>query len=188
MLFPIELEHLDDNTGTIHFKDENYQLLIAEAEAKILQDPINTVPTHHQHFNGSFAITTAYYEKSSGVPDVKFLEGCALFERLHNMDAKARKSNNVIIDTSARFVGRTQVGLSYQLNAWENFEKEDADIYVDSCSSIIDRFKIKKYLFNLWQNQRNLDLNFKEEINRINGSIIFHFAFQNNFCDDYVKS
>ncbi|SFH80489.1 glycosyltransferase [Halpernia frigidisoli] len=149
-LYQNEIDEMDEFTRSLHFTDERYQLLIAEAEEKIVENPQHPNQTHHQHFNGSFAVTTECFEKSGGIPDVKFLEDCAFFERLKNIDAKIVHSHNVKVQTSARFNGRTQIGLSYQLNEWNNLEKNNPEIFVESAASIISRFKEKKHLNDLW--------------------------------------
>lgn len=184
LMFENELEEMDELTRSIHFKDEKYQLLSAEAEAKIIKNPFNPAPTHHQHFNGSFAITTDCYERSGGVPEVKFLEDCALFERLENIDAKVRKSNKVHVRTSARFSGRTQVGLSYQLNVWRNRGNDTTDIYVESSASIINRLKLKKQLLDLWHDRMSSELNIEEAINRISND----FNLNENVTERFKSS
>ncbi|MFP3591504.1 hypothetical protein [Chryseobacterium sp. SIMBA_038] len=110
------MESLDQLTRLLHLKDEKYQLLVAELEGKIIDSDFDPFPRHHQHFNGSFAITSESYAKSGGVPIVEHLEDCAFFEQLQALDTKIRHSFDVKVYTSARCVGRAQIGLSYQLN------------------------------------------------------------------------
>lgn len=187
-----DLQEMDEFTRSIHLADEKYQLLIAEAEAKIMKNPKNTHPTHHQHFNGSFAITTECYEKSGGVPEVPFLEDCALVEELQKIDVQVRHSNNVKVHTSARCIGRTQVGLSYQLNIWKNLEKNISDIYVECADSIIDRFKTKKRLHDSWlERSENVDFNLKlSKIlneNNLNEKMINSFKSSKFFGEWYFE-
>lgn len=167
LLCPDDLECLDESTYLLHFKDEKYHLLVTELESKIIQSPYNPAPTHHQHFNGSFAVTTKCYAKSGGIPDVDHLEDCAFFERLQRIDARVRHSNKVIVHTSARYTGRTEVGLSYQLNVWRNLGKWGTDFFVESCASIFDRLIIKKRLLNLWKFRKNVELDFYIEMKKI---------------------
>lgn len=167
LLLPEEIKNLDQFTSAVHFKNEKYLMLVAELEAKIIQNSFDPAPTHHQHFNGSFAITTECYAKSGGVPDVCYLEDCAFFERLQNIDAKVRHSNKVIVHTSARYVGRTEIGLSYQLNAWRNLGRMGEDILVESCASINKRLILKRKLKDLWAKRKDLDVNSYEEFKQI---------------------
>lgn len=155
MLHENEWSELDEVTRYFHDKDEKYQLLIATLEAHILKTEHDPLPRHHQHFNGSFAITTDCYRKSGGIPDVKNLEDCAFFERLQKIDAKIRHSFEVKVRTSARCIGRTEVGLAYQLNEWKKLGIENTDFLVESAESVISRLLIKRELMELWKNQEN---------------------------------
>ncbi len=150
LLYEDELDSLDEFARTLHVSDEKYQLLIAELEGKIINSDFDPLPRHHQHFNGSFAITTELYKRSGGVPLVEHLEDCAFFERLQSVDAKIRHSNNVKVKTSARCVGRTQIGLSYQLNVWKNSGKNVDNYYVESCASIAKKLTQKRSFMDLW--------------------------------------
>lgn len=151
LLYNDELESLDQFTRLLHLKDEKYQLLVAQLEGKIIDQDFDPLPRHHQHFNGSFAITSESYAKSGGVPVVEHLEDCAFFERLQALDTKIRHSFDVKVYTSARCVGRTQIGLSYQLNVWKNLGKNADHYFVESCDSITNRLTQKRNLNNLWK-------------------------------------
>ena len=94
-----ELEKMDALCRETHLKDEEYRLLLAEIESLIDDLPFDDAPRHHQHFNGSFAVTTEIYEKAGGVPEVKFLEDIAFFERLQKIDARVRHSPKVKVYT-----------------------------------------------------------------------------------------
>lgn len=150
LLYPNELESLDEFTLSHHLKDEKYQLLIAELEGHIINYNFDPVPRHHQHFNGSFAITTGCYVKSGGVPVVDHLEDCAFFDRLRMIDAKIRHSHQVTVHTSARWVGRTEIGLSYQLNIWKNLGTKVENCYVECADSIVHRLTEKRSLKDIW--------------------------------------
>ena len=151
LFYQDEVECLDQSTLSHFLKDEEYQLLIAELEGKIIGFDFDPVPRHHQHFNGSFAITTDCYARSGGIPQVEYLEDCAFFEKLQTIDAKVRHSNKVKVYTSARFAGRTQTSLSHQLGVWKDLGQQLEDYYVESCASVTNRFEQKKHLLNLWK-------------------------------------
>jgi hypothetical protein len=162
-----ELEGLDEFTRLHHFKDEKYHLLIAELEAKIIDPAVDPVPRHHQHFNGSFAITTDCYARSGGVPIVDQLEDCAFFERLESVDAKIRHSHLVQVHTSARCIGRAEIGLSYQLNAWKNLGNQVEEYFVESCTSIVHRLHRKKNLLHVWELKDRPEFDFYLEMSKI---------------------
>lgn len=162
-----EMENLDETTQLFHFTDEKYQLLTAQLEGFIMNNEADPNPRHHQHFNGSFAVSTECYIRSGGVPEVKNLEDCAFFDRLQRMDAKVRHSFHVKVYTSARCIGRTDIGLSYQLNVWKNLKSGTEEYMVESADSIQKRFHEKKKLFTLWQKKNHPDVNVQEKLQRI---------------------
>lgn len=168
LLYDDEFENMDESIRLHHVKDEKYHLLIAELEAKILNCNFDPTPRHHQHFNGSFSITTDCYERSGGVPIVEQLEDCAFFERLKTIDAKVRHSCNVTVHTSARCVGRTKVGLSYQLGLWKDLGESVDDYLVESCDSITMRLTQKKSLMKIWNMKNDInEADFNQEIREI---------------------
>ena len=189
-----ELESLDEYTRLHHFKDEQYHLLIAELEGRIINSSFDPLPRHHQHFNGSFAITTDSYSRSGGVPKVKQLEDCAFFERLESVDAKIRHSWKVKVYTSARCIGRTEIGLSYQLNEWKNLGKQVDEYFVESCPSIINRLTLKKNLMTLWERKERHEFDFYQEIGKIapemalNGEMYETFKNSRYFGEWYEKT
>lgn len=146
-----ELEKMNELCRRTHLLDEEYRLLTAEIESVIDALPFDKAPRHHQHFNASFACTTEIYEKADGVPEVKFLEDCAFFDRLQRIDARVRHSPGVKVYTSSRHVGRSEVGLSYQLNQWKNLSETGADFLVESAPSIIERLSLKRDLRKIWR-------------------------------------
>ncbi len=156
---PSEVVFLESPTARYHFKDEAYRLLIAELEAVVLQSRHNPTPTHHQHFNGSFAVTTAAYAASGGIPPVTHLEDCAFFERLQRIDAKVRHSPKVVVHTSARYAGRAKIGLSSQLNLWKSLAHAGASLLVESGNAILQRVTVKKQLMDLWKHRNRPDGN-----------------------------
>ncbi len=155
-----EAGYLDHATHTHHFKDETYRLLVAELESLILQNPHNPAPTHHQHFNGSFAVTTQCYAAAGGIPPVAYLEDCAFFERLQHIDAKVRHSPKVVVHTSARYLGRTEVGLSSQLSVWKNLALAGKQPLVEAPKATLERLLLKRKLKDLWvlRNRADMDL------------------------------
>jgi len=172
-LYEEEFDRLDEFARLIHLKDEKYHLLVAELEGKIMAEKHDPVPRHHQHFNGSFAITTQCYKRSGGVPIVKNLEDCAFFDRLKTFDAKIRHSFDVLVSTSARCSGRVQIGLSQQLKEWSNYGRSIKDYDVESYRSIEKQLNQKRDLFNIWQLKHKINsAEFQNIIQKNNPEII----------------
>jgi glycosyltransferase involved in cell wall biosynthesis len=176
-----ELDGLDEFTKLHHFKDEKYHLLISELEGKIINSAFDPNPRHHQHFNGSFAITTDCYARSGGVPKVDRLEDCAFFDRLEGVDSKIRHSHKVKVYTSARCIGRAEIGLSYQLNIWKNLGNHIDEYFVESGDSIFERLTQKRNLMKLWELKSENDLSFPEIIKEIVPNVIIDDKLINSF-------
>lgn len=179
-----EFQCLDNGISFFHKKDEEYQLLVAELEAEVLENFDYRKGGHHQHFNGSFAVTTACYQKSGGVPVVKNLEDCAFYDRLLAIDAKVRHSNNVVVKTSARCIGRTDIGLSHQLNIWKNIDVQKDQFLVESSASILYRLKIKKHLKDLWHRRNSIKIVVEHELQTLGNQI----KFDENLLSSYATS
>ena len=56
---PAELKNMNVKARSFHLRDTGYRLLAAELESRLDHLPHDSCPRHHQHFNGSFAVTTA---------------------------------------------------------------------------------------------------------------------------------
>jgi hypothetical protein len=156
LLDPAEIESLDAPTYTYHLYDDQYRLLGAELEALVLETAHNRSPTHHQHFNGSFAVTATTYIKAGGIPHVTHLEDCAFFERLQHIDAKVRHSTTVWVHTSARYAGRADIGLSDQLKQWRKLALQGTELKVESGGAILQRLTVRKVLMDLWRHRKQL--------------------------------
>lgn len=167
LLLPAEAADLDPCTYAHYLKDEKYHLLLAKLEATILKSSIDPNPRHHQHFNGSFALTTECFRKSGGIPAVTHLEDIAFFKTLEKMDVKIRHSNNVVVYTSARCVGRTEIGLSYQLNEWRKRGSRVEDFFVESAKTTVNRFILKKNLREIYNQRPISEENFRKELQRV---------------------
>lgn len=145
-IHPAELEKLDEPTRFFYLLDEKYRLLAVEFESRLDSLEHDTYPRHHQHFNGSFAVTTDAYERAGGVPDVKFLEDVAFYNALLRIDAKVRHSPQMRIYTSARNAGRTELGLSTQLNEWQIMGQNKDVYFVESAESLEKRYTARRNL------------------------------------------
>ena len=150
-----ELEKMNPSARRLHLVDEKYRLLSAELESILDHLPHDDFPRHHQHFNGSFAVTTESYAKAGGVPDVRFLEDVAFYQALLRVDAKIRHSPLVKVYTSARETGRTEAGLSTQISDWINIEKNGEDFMVESADALEQRFANHGKLRHIWNKIQN---------------------------------
>lgn len=178
-----EYHGLDPKLANVYKKDEEYQLLTAELESVIMQNYDFKKGNHHQHFNGSFAVTTDCYQKSGGIPPVQHLEDCAFYERLQAIDAKVRHSNKVTVRTSARCIGRTDIGLAQQLNMWKNMNNNKIELLVESSESIIYRLNLKKQLAGLWEKRGFLDESVQTELQNIASQIQLEYNMIPNFTN-----
>lgn len=172
--------NLESSIEVFYKKDEEYQLLISALEAMILQNFDFEKPCHHQHFNGSFAVTSDCYRKAGGVPEVRHLEDCAFYERLLSVDANIRHSNMVRVKTSARHSGRADIGLAHQLLTWKNMETENSNFLVESCESLVHRFTTKRKLMNLWNQKVKDNVLLRLALGEIDTDIIIN--------DDIIKN
>ena len=145
-----ELEKMDFPARKFYLIDEEYRLLIAELEHYLDFLSHDPFPRHHQHFNGSFAVKTEIYKKAGGVPQVSCMEDVAFYNALLRIDAKIRHSPLVNVYTSARNSGRTEIGLSTQINDWINLAKRGEDFMVESAETVEKRIKMRNALRRIW--------------------------------------
>ena len=145
-IHPAELKRLDEHTRSFYLLDEKYRLLAAEFESRLDSLEHDAHPRHHQHFNGSFAVTTDAYEKAGGIPDVKYLEDVAFYNALLRVDAKVRHSPKMRVYTSARNAGRTELGLSTQLNEWQIMGQNKDVYFVESAESLEKKYTARRNL------------------------------------------
>ena len=137
-------------------------------------------------------MTTDCYGRSGGIPDVAYLEDCAFFERLEHIDAKVRHSHKVRVDTSARTIGRTEVGLSYQLNVWKNLGTERRSLMVESAASIVSKLVRKRNLIELWNVRKCQDFNIFETFKKITNEIptddmLYHSFLESPFFGEWYS-
>ena len=151
-----ELDKMHRQARRFHLFDTAYRLLTAEIEARLDYVSHDYLPRHHQHFNGSFAVTTEAFARAGGVPDVRFLEDVAFYQSLLRVDARVRHSPLVRVQTSARRDGRTESGLSTQINEWAVLGENGEKFLVESAVEIEERFHLRKNLRGMWNDSRRL--------------------------------
>ncbi len=141
-----ELRQMGGKARRFHLLDVGYRLAAAELEARLDVVSHDYLPRHHQHFNGSFAVTTEAFQRAGGVPDVRFLEDVAFYQALLRVDARVRHSPLVRVETSARCTGRTELGLSTQLTEWTIMGGSVHDYFVESAAAIERRVSLRARL------------------------------------------
>ena len=153
-----DLRKMDEKARRFYLLDTGYRLSAAEIEAHLDYLSHDYLPRHHQHFNGSFAVTTDAFRRAGGIPDVNFLEDVAFYHSLLRVDAKFRHSPFVRVKTSARRDGRTDLGLSTQINEWTIMGENSDEYWVESAMAIERRIKNRSDLRTLWRHGATADL------------------------------
>ena len=143
----------DDFILPYHLDDLIYQNLIVQINSLINPQVYNPWPSHFQCFGASLAIRATIYHSVGGIPKVRYLEDVALIEALELVDAKIRRSPAVKVYTSARKTGRVEKGLSQQMAWFESLGMNGQQRYVESAESVIFKTNLRKFLFDVWNNQ-----------------------------------
>ncbi len=151
LISPTEIRQMDGKARRFHLLDTGYRLLTAELEARLDCVSHDYLPRHHQHFNGSFAVTTEAFRRAGGIPEVRFLEDVAFYHSLLRVDARFRHSPFVRVNTSARHSGRTESGLSTQISEWTMMGRNFDEYFVESAAAVEQRFYLRSRLRDLWK-------------------------------------
>ncbi|MBC7798290.1 MAG: glycosyltransferase family 2 protein [Pyrinomonadaceae bacterium] len=179
-----ELAELDETARCFHIEDTKYRLLSAELEGFLNPNSCDKNPRHHQHFGASFAVTTDFYEKSGGVPCVSSLEDVAFYKCLQKIDAKFRHSPLVSVTTSARQIGKTDCGLSTQLEEWKRMGETKQNYVVDSAEWLFARFHGDKILRDFWLDRHNISVVQTIEKKRFAD----HFCMEFDWLENEIQS
>jgi hypothetical protein len=131
-----------------HWQGIYYHHLKVKLESYIDADPFDRWPRHHQHYGASLAVTTEMYQKAGGMPAVRTPEDVAFCQALRRVNARFRHSRKVRVTTSARSVGRTDIGFANQLCKWAAAGKQA--FLVESLGAIETQFRARKQLRQLW--------------------------------------
>lgn len=150
LMKPRGLREMNEKTRRFHLLDTGYRLLAAELEARLDYIAHDYLPRHHQHFNGSFAVTTAAFDRAGGIPPVSFLEDVAFFQSLMRVDARFRHSPFVRVETSSRIAGRAEMGLSTQIKEWTVMGENGDTYFVENAASIAQRINLRSVLRSVW--------------------------------------
>jgi len=141
---------LDPMTRSYHLREVGYRYLVAELETYLDDNPYDRWPRHYQHFGASLAVTAQMYEQVGGLPPVRTPEDVAFYQALVRADVRFRHSPLVRVMTSARKIGRTELGLANQLSEWAAMGRQNQPFLVESAAAIETRLRTRHGLRVLW--------------------------------------
>lgn len=144
------LSQLEPYARACHLREVGYRSLIAELESYLDPDSYDRAPRHFQHYGASFAVTAEIYDRAGGLPLVRTPEDVALYRALLRVDARFRHSPSVRVITSARPLGRTEIGLANQLSVWTAMGQQQQPFLVESGAAIMARLRSRHQLRTLW--------------------------------------
>lgn len=144
------LSQLEPYARACHLREVGYRSLIAELESYLDPDYYDRAPRHFQHYGASFAVTAEIYDRAGGLPLVRTPEDVALYRALLRVDARFRHSPSVRVTTSARPLGRTEIGLANQLSVWTTMGQQQQPFLVESGAAIMARLRSRHQLRTLW--------------------------------------
>jgi glycosyltransferase involved in cell wall biosynthesis len=174
-----ELKKMSQKARRFHLLDTDYCLLTAEIEARLDYIAHDYLPRHHQHFNASFAVTTAAFARAGGVPRVRFLEDVAFYQALLRVDARFRHSPKVTVETSSRQCGRTEMGLSTQIKEWKLMGEKGAELKAECARAIEERVRLRRNLRSLWRKAQHYSV-FRAEISPVADKLLV--------CEDFISN
>jgi Glycosyl transferase family 2 len=145
----ISLARLNPQVRFRYWRNVYYHHLKVKLESCIDADPFDHWPRHHQHYGASLAVTAEMYEKAGGMPAVRTPEDVAFCRALVRVNAQFRHSPRVRVATSARPIGRTDMGFANQLAQWAVMGQQAH--CVEPLGAIETRFRTRRQLRGLWQ-------------------------------------
>ncbi|WP_292796311.1 glycosyltransferase family A protein [Nostoc sp. NMS7] len=133
-----------------YLREVGYRYLITELETYLDPDPHDSFPRHYQHYGASLAVTAEMYALAGGLPAVRTPEDVAFYCALQRVNARFRHSLLVRVVTSARQIGRTNVGLANQLSQWIEMGQQQQSFLVEPAAAIETRFVARRQLRVMW--------------------------------------
>lgn len=149
----ISLDQLDPQVRWRHWRSLYYHHLKAKLEACIDADPFDHWPRHQHHYGASLAVTVEMYKQAGGMPAVRTPEDVAFCQALVRVNAQFRHSPRVRVTTSARAIGRTDIGFANQLAQWAAMGPQA--LLVESLAALETRFQARRQVRALWQRVLN---------------------------------
>lgn len=141
---------LDPYAKACYLREVGYRYLITELETYLDPDPYDSFPRHYQHYGASLAVTPEMYALAGGLPPVRTPEDVAFYRALVRVNARFRHSSLVQVVTSARKIGRTNVGLANQLSKWIEMGRQQQPFVVEPAAAIETRFVARRQLRVMW--------------------------------------
>ncbi|WP_292874847.1 glycosyltransferase [Nostoc sp. NMS1] len=141
---------LDPYAKACYLREVGYRYLITELETYLDPDPYDSFPRHFQHYGASLAVTAEMYALAGGLPPVRTPEDVAFYRALVRVNARFRHSPLVRVVTSARQIGRTNIGLANQLSEWIEMGRQQQPFLVESAAAIETRFVARRQLRVMW--------------------------------------
>ncbi|WP_334999881.1 glycosyltransferase family A protein [Nostoc sp.] len=141
---------LDPYARACYLREVGYRYLITELETYLDPDPYDSFPRHYQHYGASLAVTAEMYALAGGLPAVRTPEDVAFYRALVRVNARFRHSSLVRVVTSARQIGRTNVGLANQLSKWIEMGRQQQPFVVEPAGAIETRFVARRQLRVMW--------------------------------------
>ncbi|MDF5736699.1 MAG: glycosyltransferase family A protein [Nostoc sp. S13] len=141
---------LEPYARACYLREVGYRYLITELETYLDPDPHDSFPRHYQHYGASLAVTAEMYALAGGLPPVRTPEDVAFYRALVRVNARFRHSSLVRVVTSAREIGRTNVGLANQLSKWIEMGRQQQSFVVESAAAIETRFVARRQLRVMW--------------------------------------
>lgn len=115
--------------------DIGYRRALEELRALYAPEMHDPFPRHHQHFGGSLAVTAAAYAAAGGMPLHRSNEDVALYRAIVDSGGRFRHSYGMRVITSARMVGRAQGGLADALQWWDQQDRGEIPVLVESAAA-----------------------------------------------------
>ncbi|MEH1973481.1 MAG: glycosyltransferase family A protein [Nostoc sp.] len=141
---------LEPYARACYLREVGYRYLITELETYLDPDPYDSFPRHYQHYGASLAVTAEMYALAGGLPAVRTPEDVAFYRALVRVNARFRHSSLVRVVTSARQIGRTNVGLANQLSKWIEMGRQQQPFVVEPAAAIETRFIARRQLRLMW--------------------------------------
>jgi hypothetical protein len=145
----LSLAQLDEQVRWRHWRSLYYHHLKAKLEACIDAEPFDHWPRHQHHYGASLAVTAEMYQQAGGLPAVRTPEDVAFYQALVRLNAQVRHSPQVRVTTSARAIGRTDIGFANQLAQWAAMGQQA--LLVEPWEAIETRFRARFHIRQLWQ-------------------------------------
>ena len=119
---------------------DNYLMLQAQLESKILPDPHDPWPRHNYNWGPNLAIKKHVYQSVGGIAPLPFLEDVDLFNKVVEKGYVVKHCMDTIVTTSVRINSRCEEGFGAELKVWT--ENDGIPYRVEGLHKLNSRFEI----------------------------------------------